>query len=115
VQLKVKNLYLLAYYVQVPKDPKQTHIPGYVKNPDNLRWDESVEITLGLKTKDELKAAVVLDLTNEKVVKNRYNPETTYQEWLDFYDQAHPDYLREALERIGRASKFQTMRAATDA
>ncbi len=31
----MKNIYLVAQYVTRPRDPRKTHIAGYMKDPKN--------------------------------------------------------------------------------
>ena len=63
------NIYLIAKYTGVPKDPKRTAQPGYMKDPENIHYDEQVYISRGLRSKD-LQNQVVLNLTEQKIVKN---------------------------------------------
>lgn len=44
--MKKKAIYLVAHYVTKPRDPRKTHIPGYMKDPANHQYDEQVHIVL---------------------------------------------------------------------
>ena len=73
--MKIKDIHLLAFYVQKPRAGVQTQIAGWNKNPDNFQYDERVEFTKGLSGKDAQYAGVVLNLAKKTVVTNRYNSE----------------------------------------
>lgn len=71
--MKVKDLHLIAFYVQKPRPGVQTQIAGWMKNPDNFQYDERVEFTKGLSSKDQQYAGIILNLAKKTVVHNRYN------------------------------------------
>ena len=48
-----KHRYLFAKYLAKPRDPTKTHIKGYMTNPENVRYDEVVGFSVGLKKKDQ--------------------------------------------------------------
>jgi len=73
--MKIKDLHLVAFYVQKPKPGVQTQIAGWMKDPKNFQYDERVEFTRGLSSKDAQYAGVVLNLAKKTVVTNRYNSE----------------------------------------
>lgn len=62
-------------------------------NPDNFEYDESINITRGLKLKDELNAKVILDLTSQKVVKNGFNGNKDFPSLLAHYQEGYPKYI----------------------
>jgi hypothetical protein len=68
-----KNIHLIAFYVKKPRNPRMTHIKDYMADPNNYQYDERVEITRGLSGKDQTYAGIVLDLSNKKVIQNRFN------------------------------------------
>jgi hypothetical protein len=72
---KIKDLHLIAFYVQKPRRGVQTQIAGWMKDPNNFQYDERVEFTRGLSSKDAQYAGVVLNLAKKTVVTNRYNSE----------------------------------------
>ena len=83
------NIYLLATYVARPKNPRQTSRPGYVSNPDNIQYDENLAIVRGWRDR-YMKNSVILDLTNEKVIKNSFQTGKTFEELLldaKFYER----------------------------
>jgi hypothetical protein len=64
--MKIKDIHLIAFYVQKPRAGVQTQVAGWNKNPDNFQYDERIEFTKGLSSKDRQYAGVILNL-NEKL------------------------------------------------
>ncbi len=94
------NIYLVAYYHSKPKDPKRTKEAGYVSNPENLIYDESINITRGLKTRDQLNAKVILNLTEQLVVSNRFNDNKDFPSLLAHYQEGYPKYLNPLIAQL---------------
>jgi hypothetical protein len=95
-----KSAYLVAQYYAKPRRPGQTFQSGYMKDESNISWDETVNITLGLKDKD-LTSSVILDINNRKVVKNNFNNGKEFDELFDYYFNAQPQEITQALARVG--------------
>ncbi len=95
-----KDIYLVAYYHIKPKDPKRTKEAGYINNPANFDYDESINITRGLKTRDELNARVVLNLTKQQVTKNRFNDNKDFPSLLAHYQEGYPKYINPLLAQL---------------
>ena len=96
------NIYLVAQYVARPKDPRQTAQPGYMTNPDNIEWDERMYITRGLRDKDA-EMNVVLNLTEQKIVKNSFNTAATFEEIFTHFYEAYGDYIDESVNTLNEA------------
>ena len=94
--MKAKNLYLVANYFARPRDPSRTREAGYMKNHDNISYDESINITKGLKNRD-LDAKVILDLTNQSVFKNSFNNNRDFASLLAYYQENYPKYVNPVL------------------
>ena len=82
--IKNQNRYLIANYSEKPKNPKMTHIRGYMKDPANIRWDESITITQGVKKRDRL-SRVILDLSDKKIIANNFNTGRSFDEILEYF------------------------------
>jgi hypothetical protein len=95
-----KDIYIVAYYSIKPKDPKRTKEAGYITNPENFDYDESINITRGLKIKDELNARVILDLTNQAVKKNTFNDSKDFPSLLAHYQEGYPKYINPLLAQL---------------
>jgi len=98
--MKQKNVYLIAYYNIKPKDPNRTKEAGYITNPANFDYDESINITRGLKARDELGAKVILDLTEQRVVANRFNDNKDFPSLLAHYQEGYPKYINPLLAQL---------------
>ena len=94
------DIHLVAYYTTKPKDPKRTKEPGYMKNLDNINYDESINITRGLKSKDEINAKVILNLSKQVVVKNRWNDNKDFPALLSHYQEGYPKYLNPLIAQL---------------
>lgn len=92
--MKIKDLHLVAFYVQKPRPGVQTQIAGWNKNPDNFQYDERVEFTKGLSSKDQQYAGVVLNLSKKTVIMNRYNAEQRdFDALFKYFLEAYPRYV----------------------
>jgi hypothetical protein len=83
----------------MPKDPRRTATPGYMKDPNNIEYDEQVYISRGLRDKD-LKNQVVLNLTEEKIVKNNFNPGKNFSEIFTHYYDSYAEYIDDCINQI---------------
>jgi len=100
------NIYLLAKYSGQPKDPKRTAQPGYMSNPDNIHYEEQVYLARGLKQKD-LQNQVVLNLTEQKIVKNNFNPGKNFEEIFTHYYEAYPTYIDDCVNQLNEAYQIK--------
>jgi hypothetical protein len=99
--MKVKDLHLIAFYVQKPRAGVQTQIAGWNKNPDNYQYDERVEFTKGLTTKDSQYAGVILNLSKKTVVANRYNKEQRdFDALFKYFLEAYPQHVATVMAEL---------------
>ena len=98
--MKTKHIYLTAFYLQRPRDPKKTHIKGYITDPNNMIWDENVEISHGLSSKDREYAQVVLDFTEKKVVTNKFNQERDFDKLFKYYFEGYHKYITQVMSQM---------------
>lgn len=89
---KQKSIYLVAQYMMKPRDHVNTSVKGWMDNPDNIRYDENVQISKQLRTKD-LNAQVVLDLSNKKVEKNAFHTNKTFDEIFEYFFVNYNQYV----------------------
>lgn len=94
-----KSIYLIAKYTGVPKDPTQTFKPGYMKNPENIHYDEQVYVTRGIREKDR-RNQVILNLTEEKIVKNTFNPGLNFEEVLTHYFNGYGEHISDSINQL---------------
>ena len=98
--MKHRSIYLIAYYSAKPKDPSKTKIAGYMKDPANFDYDESINITRGLKTRDNLKAQVILNLSEQNVIKNTFNDNRDFPTLLSHYQNGYPKYINPLIAQL---------------
>jgi hypothetical protein len=65
------------------------------RNPKmGFQHNEAFILSKNIKTKDYQEAAVILDIANEKVVKNRFNDRPFNEVWT-YYIQHYGDYINQ--------------------
>lgn len=96
----MKKCFLIATYISKPRDPSMTSVAGYLKDEKNVKFDEQVLVAKKVKPNELSTASVVLDLVNERVVKNRYNNDATYVSLLEYYMRNYEDYIKNAISAL---------------
>ena len=94
-----------------PRPGVNTTVKGWMNNKDNLRYDERVEVTRGLK-KDVTAANIILNFSNKTVEKNGFNGDKDFKSLFKYFfggyhqyitqvmSQLDPDYLKEILDEL---------------
>jgi hypothetical protein len=99
--MKQKKVYIIANYSMHPKDPKKTSIPGYMKDPANVRYDEQVIVSVNLKRKDLETSKIILNITDQVIEKNTFNSENSFTELFSYFYKSSPDQISKALRDVG--------------
>lgn len=94
-----QNIYLVAQYFMKPKAHVRTHVKGWMDNPENIRYDEKVEISRGLRTKD-LSAKIVLDLTNKQVHRNGFATDRPFDEIFKYFFANYNEYIIKVMGQL---------------
>jgi hypothetical protein len=94
-----RNIHLVAFYYAKPKSHVNTSISGWMNDPENIRYDERVEITRGLK-KDSAIAKVILDLSDKRVVRNGWNPEAQFNDLFKYYFKGYHQYVTTVMTQL---------------
>ena len=98
---KIKDLYLIAFYVAKPRRGVQTQIAGWNKDPNNIQYDERVEFTRGLSNKDQQYAGIVLNLGKKVVVQNRYNSEQRdFDSLFKYFLESYPKQVATVMAEL---------------
>lgn len=100
------NIYLLATYVARPRNPRQTSRAGYITDPANIQYDENLAIVRGWRGR-YMKYSVVLDLTNERVVKNSFTPGKTFEELFAHYYEGFGEYIEQTVNDLNAALQIK--------
>lgn len=98
--MKIKDLHLIAFYVQKPKPGVQTQIAGWTKDPNNYQFDERVEFTKGLSGKDRQYAGVILNLNEKKVVYNKFGTTKTFDEMFKYFLEGYPQQVATVMAEL---------------
>lgn len=96
----------MAIYVARPKNPRQTSRAGYITNPDNIQYDENLEIVRGWRDR-YMKYSVVLDLTNERIIKNSFLKEKTFEELFKHYHDGFGEYIEQTVDELNAALQIK--------
>lgn len=95
-----KHRYIFAKYYAKPREPNKTHIKGYMSDPNNVRYDEAVGFSVGLKKKD-YDNNIILDIDGQKVIKNTMNENSNWAQLMDYFLSAYEKQLLDFLKRTG--------------
>ena len=82
-----------------PKNPRQTAKAGYMTNPDNIEYDEHLSMTKGFKDK-YLSNHVILDLTEQKLVKNSFNTNRNFEDVFGHFMQNYEEHIKSSLKKL---------------
>ena len=89
----------MANYVARPKNPRLTAQAGYMSNPDNIQWDEQIFIARGYKDR-YMQNSVVLDLTEERILKNSFRSEKTFEDIFKHYHEGFSEYIEQSVNQL---------------
>ena len=98
--MKKKSIYLVANYVTKPRDPKKTHIPGYMKDPANHQYDEQVHVSTNLRTKDITNSKVIMNLSDKVVEKNSFNSNKDFNELFKYFFKGYHKYITDVMVQL---------------
>lgn len=98
---KEKGIYLVAKYFMKPQAHVNTSKAGWMKDPNNIRWDESMVVSRGLKPKDN-SAQVILNLSDKTVVRNTFTPGKGFDEVFVYFLNGYSQYLVPVMGQLDR-------------
>lgn len=98
--MKKQSIYLIANYTSKPRDPRRTHIPGYMKDPANIQYDEQVQISTKIRNKDIQTAKIIIDLSNRVVQKNNFNDNKDFNELFKYFFKGYHKYVTEVMAKL---------------
>jgi hypothetical protein len=98
--MKTKSIYLVAHYAAKPKNPAKTYIPGYMKDPENVRYDEQVHISTKLRTKDITGAKIIMNLSEKRVQTNVFNGKKDFDELFKYFFTGYHKYITDVMVQL---------------
>lgn len=98
--MKTKSIYLVAHYFAKPKNPSKTHIPGYMKDPENVRYDEQVHISTKLRPKDITGAKIIMNLSQKQVQTNVFNGKKDFDELFKYFFTGYHKYITDVMVQL---------------
>lgn len=98
--MKKQNIYLVANYLTKPKDPRRTHVPGYMKDPANVRYDEQVQVSTRLRRQDLVTAKVIMNLSDKTVDQNSFNGNKNFDELFKYFFKGYHKYITEVMAKL---------------
>lgn len=98
--MKKPNIYLVANYLIKPRDPRQTHVPGYMKDPANIRYDEQVQVSTRLRRQDFMTAKVIMNLSDKTVEQNSFNGNKNFDELFKYFFKGYHKYITEVMAKL---------------
>lgn len=116
--MKKQKIYLVANYITRPKDPKMTHVAGYMKNPDNYQYDEQVQVSTRVRDKDILSAKIIMNLSDKTVDKNAFNSNKDFNELFKYFFEGYHKYITEVMTKLDPeylSSMVEQMQSELDA
>jgi len=87
------KFYIVAKYPQTLRNPKMSHQPGLATNHAAWQNNEEVKCSKNLKTRDLTEASVILDVAQQKVVKDRFDSGRGFTELYEYYMSNYADYI----------------------
>ena len=98
--MKKPSIYLIAHYSAKPKNPAKTHIPGYMKDPANVRYDEQVQVSTRLRPKDINMAKIIMNLSTKNVEKNSFNNNKDFKELFKYFFKGYHKYITDVMVQL---------------
>lgn len=96
---KKQDIYLVAFYGLKPRHGVDTTKKGWMNNLDNITYDESIEITRGLK-KNSAMAKVVLNLSKKSVDRNTWKTSNSFDEHFTHFFKGYHKYVTTVMVQL---------------
>lgn len=97
--MKHKDIYLVAYYSIKPKDHVNTSQAGWMNNPENIRYDERIEITRGVK-RNANTAKIVMNLSAKSIEKNTWNNNAEFNLLFKYFFAGYHKYIIQIMTQL---------------
>lgn len=97
--MSTKNIYLVARYYLKPRPGVNTSQAGWMNDPNNIRYDEAVDIVRGIKG-NSLDAQVILNLTSKTVERNSWNDNKDFDRLFAYFFEGYHSYLTQVMKQL---------------
>jgi hypothetical protein len=94
-----KDIYLAAFYSTHPKNHVNTSVKGWMDHPENIRYDERVEITRGEK-RNSHNAKILLNLSTKTVARNSWGDNRNFDELFKYFFKGYHRYITTVMTQI---------------
>lgn len=94
-----KSIYLAAFYYLKPAPGVNTSVKGWMNDSSNIRYDERVEITRGLKNNCN-EAKIILDLSQKTIQKNGWNDAPNFDELFKYFFTGYHQYITQIMTKL---------------
>jgi hypothetical protein len=82
-----------------PKDHVNTSVKGWMNDPENIRYDESIEITRGIK-KNSNAAKVIVNLSAKTIERNSWNNDADFNLLFKYFFASYHKYIIEVMTQL---------------
>jgi len=82
-----------------PRPGVKTNVKGWMNDPANITYDETIEISRGLK-KNSANAKVVLNMSNRSVDRNTWGTERSFDEYFKYFFKGWHQYLTAVMTQL---------------
>jgi len=82
-----------------PKDHVNTSVKGWMNDPENIRYDESIEITRGIK-KNAGAAKVIVNLSAKTVERNTWKNDADFDLLFKYFFASYHKYIIEVMTQL---------------
>ena len=97
-----KDILLVAFYAMKPRPGVNTSKKGWMDDTNNLRYDEKVEITRGLK-KNANTAKIVLNFSKKTVDRNSFNENRDFKDLFKYFFAGYHQYMTTVMKQLDPA------------
>lgn len=87
------KFFIVVKYPQTLRNPKMAHQPGTRNNHAAWQNNEELKCSKNIKTRDLTEASVILDVGNQKVVKDRFESGKGFEELFQYFMSNYADYI----------------------
>lgn len=108
--------FLIVKELARPAASAKTGKKGWMDEPGQLDRFEQPSIVDRVSSKHMVEAAIIIDLLNRKMVKNRYASAASPEQFLEYYLEKYAEQITEGLQIWARRSALEvaSKAASTD-